>query len=57
MAELTDFANAVRDGRAPTVTGEDGLETLRLAMEFVRSGRDAELVLNDDVLSAAPTLS
>jgi predicted dehydrogenase len=43
-AELTDFVHAVRDGRAPTVTGEDGLETLRLALEFVRSGSEGRLV-------------
>lgn len=39
-AELIDFTSAVRDGRAPTVTGEDGMETLRLALEFVRSGKE-----------------
>ena len=43
-AELTDFVRAVRDGRAPTVTGEEGLETLRLALEFVRSGSEGRLV-------------
>jgi UDP-N-acetylglucosamine 3-dehydrogenase len=37
-AELRDFVDAVRDKRAPGVTGEDGLETLRLALEFVSSG-------------------
>jgi predicted dehydrogenase len=37
-AELSDFVAAVRDGRPPMVTGEDGLETLRLALQFVRSG-------------------
>jgi predicted dehydrogenase len=37
-AELTDFVAAVRDGRPPMVTGEDGLDTLRLALQFVRSG-------------------
>jgi predicted dehydrogenase len=37
-AELTDFVAAVRDGRPPTVTGEDGLDTLRLALHFVQSG-------------------
>ena len=38
--ELTDFVAAVRDGRPPMVTGEDGLETLRLALQFVHSGGD-----------------
>ena len=37
-AELSDFVAAVRDGRPPMVTGEDGLDTLRLAIQFVRSG-------------------
>jgi len=39
-AEINDFVGAVRDGRAPTVTGEDGLETLRIALAFVQSGKD-----------------
>lgn len=38
-AELGDFVAAVRDGRQPTVTGQDGLETLRLALDFVKSGK------------------
>ena len=37
-AELSDFVAAVRDGRPPMVTGADGLDTLRLALQFVRSG-------------------
>lgn len=37
-AELTDFVVAVREGRSPMVTGADGLETLRLALQFVQSG-------------------
>lgn len=43
-AELSDFVGAVRDGRQPTVTGRDGLETLRLALDFVRSGGSAAVV-------------
>jgi predicted dehydrogenase len=43
-AELTDVVQAVRDGRPPTVTGEEGLETLRVALEFVRSGGEGRLV-------------
>jgi UDP-N-acetylglucosamine 3-dehydrogenase len=39
-AELIDFTSAVRDGRPPTVTGEDGMQTLRLALEFVRSAKE-----------------
>lgn len=40
-AELLDFVESVRTGRAPAVTGLDGLETLRLALDFVRSGEEA----------------
>jgi UDP-N-acetylglucosamine 3-dehydrogenase len=43
-AELGDFVASVRDGRAPTVTGQDGLETLRLALDFVKSGKDVSLI-------------
>jgi predicted dehydrogenase len=43
-AELNDFVNAVRDDRPPTVTGEDGLETLRIALDFVRSGKEVQLM-------------
>lgn len=50
-AELADFAAAVRDGRNPTVTGQDGLETLRLALDFVRSGKEVKIV---DEVKAAP---
>lgn len=42
-AELGDFVAAVRDGRQPTVTGFDGLETLRLALEFMHSGKDVTI--------------
>jgi predicted dehydrogenase len=53
-AELSDFAAAVRDGRQPTVTGYDGLETLRLAQHFVRSGMDVELILEQQDASQQP---
>lgn len=43
-AELTDFVSAVRDNRQPTVTGIDGLETLRLALDFVKSGKDSHVI-------------
>jgi UDP-N-acetylglucosamine 3-dehydrogenase len=43
-AELADFMMAVRDGRQPTVTGQDGLETLRLALDFVRSGEEKMVI-------------
>jgi predicted dehydrogenase len=44
VAELNDFVTAVRDDRQPTVTGEDGLATLRIALDFVRSGKEVQLV-------------
>lgn len=47
MAELLDFVGAVREGRPPNVTGHDGLETLRLATEFMRSGSNIELIAHD----------
>jgi predicted dehydrogenase len=43
-AELGDFVAAVRDNRPPTVTGQDGLETLKLALDFVQSGKSVELI-------------
>jgi predicted dehydrogenase len=43
-AELIDFINAVRDSRQPSVTGNDGLETLRLALDFVKSGKDSHVI-------------
>ncbi len=52
-AELEDFVGAVRDGRPPTITGKDSLETLRLALEFVRSGKEVELIARE----RAPALS
>lgn len=38
QSELRDFINAVENNVAPTVTGADALETLRLALDFVRAG-------------------
>jgi predicted dehydrogenase len=50
-AELEDFARAVRDHHEPTVTGADGLETLRIALEFVRSGQHVEIVDYEPVIA------
>jgi UDP-N-acetylglucosamine 3-dehydrogenase len=44
VAELNDFVSAVRDSRPPTVSGQDGLETLRLALDFVKSGKDVTVI-------------
>jgi predicted dehydrogenase len=46
-AELADFASTVREGREPTVSGYEGLETLRVALDFVRSGQDVEVIHHD----------
>jgi UDP-N-acetylglucosamine 3-dehydrogenase len=43
-AELNDFVASVRDSRKPTVAGEDGLATLKLALDFVKSGREVALI-------------
>lgn len=37
-AELAAFVEAVRDGRPPPVSGEDGLAALSLALDVVRAG-------------------
>lgn len=51
-AELDDFIKAVRDGRSPTVTGEEGLETLRVALAFMKSGKD-QAIIPDTALTRA----
>jgi predicted dehydrogenase len=43
-AELADFVAAVRDQRPPTVTGEDGLETLNIALKFLESGQNLAVI-------------
>lgn len=45
-AELNDFVTAVRESRRPLVTGEDGLETLRLALRFVQSGAEGQPIVS-----------
>jgi UDP-N-acetylglucosamine 3-dehydrogenase len=42
--ELTDFLEAVRTGGRPLVTGEDGLETLRILHAAMRSHREGNPV-------------
>jgi predicted dehydrogenase len=51
VAEIEDFVAAVRDGRDPMVTGYDGQETLRIALEFLASGKKVELISNGKVVS------
>jgi len=36
--ELHAFAEAVRHGRAPVVSGEDGIAALAMAHQIIRSG-------------------
>lgn len=43
-SELADFVEAVQTGRLPLVTATEGLETLRLALQFVQSGQAHEIV-------------
>jgi predicted dehydrogenase len=50
-AELADFVSAVRESRDPTVPGCEGLETLRIALDFVRSGQDVEIIRQERVLA------
>jgi predicted dehydrogenase len=46
VVELTDFVSAVRDGRKPAVAGRDALETLNLAMQFIRSGAEGKPIVD-----------
>jgi predicted dehydrogenase len=48
-AELADFVGAVRERRQPTVSGHEGLETLRIALDFVRSGREVEVIHQEGI--------
>jgi len=41
---VADFADAIRTGRAPMITGEDGLKALELANAIVLSGQRGEPV-------------
>lgn len=42
-AELQDFVEAVANRQSPAVTGADGLETLRVALEFIHCGAEQAL--------------
>jgi myo-inositol 2-dehydrogenase/D-chiro-inositol 1-dehydrogenase len=48
-AEFTEFANAVREGRAPAVTGEDARRALLVALACIESVKTATPVLVDKV--------
>jgi predicted dehydrogenase len=38
--ELSDFVTSIREGRAPRVTGEQGLAALEVAFDVVRKLRE-----------------
>lgn len=42
--EVEDFVRAVREGRPPRVSGEEGLNVLRIAHALVQSGREHRVV-------------
>jgi predicted dehydrogenase len=44
MEELKDFVDAVTKRRPPTVTGWDGVETLRIALDFMNSAASKSAV-------------
>ena len=45
--EIADFVDAIRNNRKPFVTGKDGLENLRIAVNAVESYRKAKLILSE----------
>lgn len=51
-AELHDFVEAVQFHRPPTVTGYDGLETLSIALNFMKSGEEVELIPSNGAVYA-----
>lgn len=55
-SELADFVESLQSGRQPLVTGIDGLETLRLALQFVESGRTNQIVLHPEARALSPNL-
>jgi myo-inositol 2-dehydrogenase/D-chiro-inositol 1-dehydrogenase len=44
LAELTEFAHCIREGRQPGIKVEDGLEATRIALAATRSFQEHELV-------------
>jgi predicted dehydrogenase len=43
-AELEAFINSIRENRQVPVSGQDGLEALRLALALVESGRSHQVI-------------
>jgi len=42
--QIADFSNAIREGRKPVISGEDGLETIKLIEGIYQSSRTGKLV-------------
>ncbi|MFN8377210.1 MAG: Gfo/Idh/MocA family oxidoreductase [Anaerolineae bacterium] len=55
-SELADFIEAVQTGRPPLITGADGMETLKLALQFVRSGSEHSILSLEDQTAAEPDI-
>jgi predicted dehydrogenase len=53
-SELSDFVKAVKTGSKPLITGEDGLETLKVAYEFINSGKTHEVVQHEALRHLQP---
>jgi predicted dehydrogenase len=49
--EQADFVAAVTEGRAPEVTGEQGLRSLALVFAFLEAGLLGRMVHVDEILS------
>ena len=49
--ELEDFADAIRTGGEPEVTGQVGLDAVALTYAFLESGREQAPVYFTDVVS------
>ena len=45
---IEDFVQAISDGRASDLTGEEGREVLRFSLAMVRSGREGREVIVAD---------
>jgi predicted dehydrogenase len=50
VAELRDFAESVEKQRAPTVTGIDGLESLRIALAFVSTSAEGRVKTEENAV-------
>jgi len=46
-AELEAFVHSVQSGQEPAVRGEDGLRVLRLALQFIESGKEHRILAGE----------